>query len=61
MKPFTQVAIVVFVLVGLVHLLRLVTGFSLIVAGCSIPLWLNAVGAVIAFALAWLLRKEARS
>ncbi|MDE2436983.1 MAG: hypothetical protein KGM49_12050 [Sphingomonadales bacterium] len=58
MKPFTTVAFAILVLVGLVHLLRLVTGFSLEVAGHAIPLWANALGAIIAFGVAFKLRQE---
>jgi hypothetical protein len=60
MKPFTTFAVAILVLAGLVHLLRLFTGFSLEIAGHAIPLWANAVGAVVALGVAWMVRKEAR-
>ena len=61
MKPFTTLAFAILILAGLVHLLRLVMGFSLVIAGCDIPRWANAFGAVLAFVIAWKMRDEARS
>jgi hypothetical protein len=60
MKPFTTLAALILALAGLVHLVRLFTGFSLEIAGHQIPLWANAIGAVIALGVAWMVRKEAR-
>jgi len=60
MKPFTMLAVAILALAGLVHALRLFTGFSLEIAGHAIPLWANAIGAIVAFSVAWMVRKEAR-
>jgi hypothetical protein len=60
MKPFTTLAVAILVLAGLIHLLRVVTGFSLVIAGHPFPVWANAIGAVIALGVAWMVRKEAR-
>lgn len=60
MKPFTTFAFAILIAAGLVHLLRLITGFSLEIAGHAIPLWANAIGAVVALGVAWMVRKEAR-
>ena len=60
MKPFTTIAIAVFTIVGIVHLLRLMLGFDVIIAGWAVPMWANLVGAVIAGVLALMLAREAR-
>lgn len=60
MKPFTTLAVAVFVVIGIVHLLRLMLGFEVIIAGWAVPMWANLVGAVIAGVLALMLAREAR-
>ncbi len=60
MKPFTTLAVAILALAGLVHLLRLFTGFSVVVAGHPIPGWASAIGAILALGVAWMVRKEAR-
>lgn len=60
MKPFTTIAIAVFTIVGIVHLLRLLLGFDLVVAGWAVPLWVNLVGAIAAGVLALMLARESR-
>lgn len=39
---------IVFGLVALIHVLRLIYKFDLIIAGIKIPLWANMIGLVIA-------------
>ncbi len=60
MKPFTKIAIAVFSLVSILHLLRLVFGWEVIVAGFTVPLWFSAIGFIIAAGLAFLLWGENR-
>jgi hypothetical protein len=60
MKPFTTIAVAILVFGGLIHLVRFATGFQLVIAGFSPPLWGNAIGAVVAFGVAWKVREEAR-
>ncbi len=60
MKPYTTIAVAILTLAGLAHLLRLVTGFSVVVAGQPIPGWASAIGAVAALGVAWMVRKEAQ-
>ena len=50
-KMFYKVAGVVFAVVGLLHLLRVVLGWSVVCAGWNVPAWLSLVAAV---ALAYL-------
>jgi len=58
MKPFTVIAIVVFALVSLLHLVRYFLGWEIIVNAVSIPMWLSLLGFVIAGVLAYMLWHE---
>ncbi|KAF0143395.1 MAG: hypothetical protein FD156_2656 [Nitrospirae bacterium] len=60
MKPFTKIAIAVFSLVAILHLLRLVFGWEVIVSGMIVPVWFSAIGFIIAAGLAFLLWRENR-
>jgi hypothetical protein len=52
-KTFSLVAAVIFLLVGLLHALRLTFGWHAEVNGWVVPLWVSWVGLVIALFLAW--------
>ena len=58
MKPFTKIAIAVFSLVAILHLLRLVFGWEVIVSGIIIPLWVSVIGLIVSGGLAFLLWRE---
>jgi hypothetical protein len=58
MKPFTIIAIVVFALVSLGHLLRLSLGWEIIINAVVIPMWVSAVAFVIAGGLAFMIWQE---
>ena len=60
MKPFTTIAVAVFAVVGVAHLLRLVAGWEVTVAGSVIPVWWSAPGFLIAGGLALMVWREAR-
>jgi len=60
MMPFTKIAIAVFSLVAVLHLLRLIFGWEVIISGIVIPLWVSVAGFIIAAGLAVLLWKETR-
>lgn len=51
-KPFTFLAILVFALVALVHLLRLVFGWEVNFEGSAVPMWPSIVALVVASGLA---------
>ena len=51
-KPFTYLAVTIFGLVALLHLLRLFLGWEVTFNGAVVPIWLSAVGLVVAGALA---------
>jgi len=56
-----RVAGAVFALVCLGHLLRILTRVDVLIAGLQIPVWINAVGVVIAGGLSlWMWRLSAR-
>ena len=60
MKTGTLLAIILFTLVALAHVLRLVFGTEVIVAGTPVPQWVSAVAVVVPAVIAWLLWKESR-
>ena len=60
MKPFTTIAVALFTLIAVVHLLRLFAGWQVIVVGFAIPVWWSAIGLVVAGALALMVWREAR-
>ena len=61
MKPFTNIAVVVFALVALVQLLRVAFGWDVTINGIVIPSWASVVACVVAVTLAIKLRSEMRA
>ncbi len=59
-KPFTYLAILVFALVALLHLLRLIFGWEATFNGAAVPMWASGLGLVIAGGLAVMLWQESR-
>ncbi len=60
MKTFTGIAIGVFSVVAVLHLLRIIFGWEVTLNGTVIPLYANAIGFVIAGGLAVGLWRENR-
>jgi hypothetical protein len=60
-KPFTTIAVAVFTLMAIVHLIRLFVRWEVIVSGFVIPVWWSALGLVIAGVLALMIWREART
>lgn len=60
MKPFTTIAIVIFSLVAVLHVLRLIFGWQAVIDGLVIPMWASVVGLIIAGGLAIMLWWESR-
>ncbi len=58
MKTFTLIAIVVFVLIAIMHVLRLLLDWYVVVAGVSIPMWVSLLGLLIAGGLAVMVWRE---
>ncbi len=59
-KPFTAVAVILFALIALVHLLRLLLGWEVTVNGTVVPKWVSVPGFVITAGLALMLWRESR-
>ena len=60
MKTGSLLAIIVFVLVAIAHLLRLVSGTDIVIGGNDIPQWVSVVGVLVPGSIAWLLWKESK-
>jgi hypothetical protein len=52
MKPFTAATLVILALVAIVHVLRLLFGWSVTINGTDIPMWVSVVAFVITAGLA---------
>jgi hypothetical protein len=59
-KPFTRIAIGIFSLVAVVHLLRLVFSWQVIIEGNVVPMYVSVIGLVIAGGLAFFLWRESQ-
>jgi hypothetical protein len=58
MKPFTAMAIFIFGLIALLHILRLLYGWEVTIDGVVIPMWTSVLGLIIAGGLAIMLWRE---
>ena len=61
MKPFTTIAVALLALIAVVHLLRLVAGWEVVVNGYVVPTWFSLPGFIIAGGLAALVWRESRA
>ncbi|HEX7042858.1 MAG TPA: hypothetical protein VF189_06405 [Patescibacteria group bacterium] len=52
-KNFIKLSGIVFFGVGFMHLVRLFSGFSIVIAGVVIPQWISLLGVIIAWFLAY--------
>ena len=52
-KTFATIAAVIFALVALLHLLRLVMGWSAVIDSWTVPMWVSWVGLVVAGGLSY--------
>ena len=59
-KPFTFLAVLVFALIAIVHVLRLVFGWEVTLNAAVVPMWVSVIGLLIAGALAVALWWESR-
>jgi hypothetical protein len=60
-KRFTTIAVAVFSLVAIAHLLRLLLGWEVTVVGFVVPVWWSAIGLVVAGGLAAMVWREAHT
>ena len=58
MKPFTALTVVILAVFGLVHLLRLIGGWTVTINGWPVPMAVSVVALVIAWGLAALVWRE---
>ena len=59
-KPFSTLAILVFLLLALAHLHRLLFGWEVVVDGARVPIWISIIGVLIAGMLALGILRETR-
>lgn len=59
-KPFTTIAIVLFLLIALLQLLRFIFGWEVMVDAITVPVWVSGIACVIAAALAVMVWRETR-
>ena len=57
-KPFTLIGSFVFLLVGILHALRVVYGAPIVIADVAIPMWPSYAGTVAGIVLAIMLWRE---
>lgn len=60
MKPFTTLAIAIFTIVAVVHLLRIILEWEVVIQGTVMPMWASYLGLIVAGGLAFLLWRESR-
>lgn len=60
MKTGSQLAIILFTLVAIAHLLRLVFSIPLTAGEWDVPQWISLFGVVVPGLVAWLLWRESR-
>ena len=58
-KPFTKLAVAIFSLVALIHVLRLIFDWQVTISHVLIPMWVSIVGTLVAAVLAVMVKKEA--
>jgi hypothetical protein len=58
MKPFTIITTIFLSIMSLVHILRLIYQWEVVINGIQIPVWFSAVGAILAGGLAYMLWRE---
>jgi hypothetical protein len=58
MKPFKMIAVVIFALICIAHLVRAITAAEIRIGGIVTPVWISRPAAVVAGLLAFLLWHE---
>ncbi len=60
MKTGSLLAVIVFILVAIAHLMRIVSGTEIVIGGNNIPQWISVVAVIVPGLIAWLLWKESK-
>jgi membrane associated rhomboid family serine protease len=58
-KPFTTAAVILFALIAVLHVLRVVFSWEVMIGNVSVPMWASVLGAVVAALLAFMVKREA--
>ena len=61
MKPFTTVAVIVFLIVAVVQLVRVVEGWVVVIDAFHVPIWASIVACAAAALLAVMVWRENRT
>ena len=59
-RPFTWIAAAIFAIAAIVHIIRLIKPFQVVIGSHSVPMWCSYVAIVVAAFLSWMLCREAR-
>lgn len=59
-KPFSILAVFVFVIVAVLHVVRVVFGWEVIINGAKIPMWVSLLGVAISGVLAFGVLRESQ-
>ncbi len=57
-KPFTMIAFLFFLLVGVLHVARIVSGWQVLIGDFSVPLWFSYVATFFAVVVALMVWRE---
>jgi membrane protein implicated in regulation of membrane protease activity len=60
MKPVALIVSILLVLIAVAHLVRLVFGMEIVIAGMVVPMWISPIACVVMTVLAVLLWRESR-
>lgn len=60
-RPFTLIAALIFAVMAVIHIIRMVTKFDVVIGTHSIPMWCSIVAIVVTAILSWGLFKESRA
>ena len=52
-KSFSTVTLIVFLLIALLHALRLIYGWNAVIAGWEVPMWLSGLSVIVSGYLAY--------
>lgn len=58
MKPFTKIVVILLAILCLVHVARLIMGWTVRVNNVDVPLWISIIGALVTGFLSIMLWKE---
>lgn len=60
MRPFTTIAVLILMVVGVAHAIRLCLGWEITLNGIHIPVWLSGVAMIVTGGLSVMLWRESR-